>query len=160
MRFRMIDRIVKLEPGVRLTAEKTLRADESYLRDHFPRFPVMPGVLMLEAMYQSAMWLVRASEDFAKTVVLLKEVRNAKFADFVEPGETLVVEAEILKADADTTLVKTQGTVGGTSAVSCRLVLEKYCLADRDPRDAMLDPYINRSMREEFKRLCGALPTT
>jgi 3-hydroxyacyl-[acyl-carrier-protein] dehydratase len=154
MRFRMLDRIVHLEPGVRLTAVKTLRADEDYLKDHFPRFPVMPGVLMLEAMFQAAMWLVRASEDFANSVVLLKEVRSVKFADFVEPGETLQVEAEILKREPQIHLIKTQGTVNGQVAVGGRLVLERFRLADQQRERSTHDPFIARCMRREFEQLC------
>ena len=120
----------------------------------------MPGVLMLEAMYQAAMWLVRANEDFANSVVLLKEARNVKFADFVEPGETLVVEAEVLKGDESTTLLKTQGTVAGTTAVSGRLVLERYRLVDRQPGSGPLDQFLSRSMREEFERLSRAPSAT
>jgi 3-hydroxyacyl-[acyl-carrier-protein] dehydratase len=156
MRFCMLDRIVELERGVRLTAVKTLRAEEEYLKDHFPRFPVMPGVLMLEAMFQSAMWLVRVSEDFGNSVVLLKEARNVKFADFVEPGESLVVDAEVLKHDDHTTLLKTQGAVDGTTAVSARLVLQRYQLRDQNPDSAAMDAFMVRCMRKEFERLYGS----
>jgi len=48
MKYRQLDRITSLDPGKRLTAERTLHKDEEYLRDHFPCFPVMPGVMMLE----------------------------------------------------------------------------------------------------------------
>ncbi|MFN9913857.1 MAG: beta-hydroxyacyl-ACP dehydratase, partial [Pirellulaceae bacterium] len=54
MKFRQIDRILEVVPGERLGAIRTLRADEEYLKDHFPLFPVMPGGLMLEALYQAA----------------------------------------------------------------------------------------------------------
>ena len=53
MRFTLIDRITELKPGVSITAVKGLTLAEEYLQDHFPRFPVMPGVLMLEAMFQA-----------------------------------------------------------------------------------------------------------
>ena len=64
MRFTLIDRIVELEPGARITATKSLTMAEEYLGDHFPNFPVMPGVLMLEAMTQTAAWLIRAERGF------------------------------------------------------------------------------------------------
>ena len=54
MRFCQIDRVTLLEPGVKIEALRTLRVGEDYLRDHFPRFEVMPGVLMLEALAQAA----------------------------------------------------------------------------------------------------------
>src|SRR6476469_10858950 len=111
MRFCLLDRIVELEPGVRVTGVKRLRPDEDYLQDHFPRFPVMPGVLMLEAMYQASAWLVRSSEDFKHAAVLLKEARNVKYSDFVTPGKELVVTAEILKQDDSSVTLKASGTV-------------------------------------------------
>src|ERR1051325_11131668 len=129
MRFVLIDRIVDLQRGKSLVAVKNLSLGEEYLADHFPGFPVMPGVLMLEAMTQAGAWLVRASEDFAHSVVVLKEARNVKYASFVEPGPTLTVQAEVLGQDERETKLKAQGIVGGVTAVSARLVLEKYNLA-------------------------------
>ena len=99
MRFTLIDRIVDFEPGVRITAVKSLTMAEEYLADHFPNFPVMPGVLMLEAMTQASAWLVRLSEDFAHSMVTLKQAGNVKYGQFVEPGQTLTVTAEILSQD-------------------------------------------------------------
>jgi len=155
MRFCMIDQIAEVHSGVRLTALKTLRAEEEYLKDHFPRFPVMPGVLMLEAMFQASMWLVRKSEDFAHSIVLLKEARNVKFADFVEPGEMLTVHAEIIRQDDQTTLLKAHATVEDSVAVSGRLVLERFDLADRYPEYGAMDGYVRRTVRDQFAKLCG-----
>jgi 3-hydroxyacyl-[acyl-carrier-protein] dehydratase len=147
MRFCLLDRIVTLEPGVRITAVKRLRPDEDYLSDHFPRFPVMPGVLMLEAMFQAGMWLIRQTEGFAHSLVLLKEARNIKYADFVAPGKELVVTAEILKQDDSLTTLKVQGTVDGNVAVHGRLVLERFNLAERYPALKDTDPYMRAELR-------------
>lgn len=153
MRFCLLDRISELEPGVRLVGVKRLRPDEDYLSDHFPRFPVMPGVLMLEAMYQASAWLVRHSENFAHSMVVLKEARNIKYSDFVTPGKELEVTAEILKQDAALTTLKTQGTIDGNIAVNGRLVLERFNLADRHPSRAKTDPYLRSELREVLQRL-------
>jgi 3-hydroxyacyl-[acyl-carrier-protein] dehydratase len=153
MRFCLLDRILELEPGVRVTASRRLRPDEDYLKDHFPRFPVMPGVLMLEAMYQASAWLVRQSEGFANSVVLLKEARNIKYADFVTPGKELVVSAEILKQDTSLTTLKAQGLIDGNVAVNGRLVLERFNLADRYPQRRNTDPYLRAELRKVLKGL-------
>jgi 3-hydroxyacyl-[acyl-carrier-protein] dehydratase len=153
MRFCLLDRILELEPGVRVTASRRLRPDEEYLKDHFPRFPVMPGVLMLEAMYQASAWLVRQSEGFANSVVLLKEARNIKYADFVTPGKELVVSAEILKQDTSLTTLKAQGLIDGSVAVNGRLVLERFNLADRYPKRRNTDPYLRDELRAVLKGL-------
>jgi len=153
MRFCLLDRILELEPGVRVTAVKRLRPDEDYLKDHFPRFPVMPGVLMLEAMYQASAWLVRQSEGFAHSVVVLKEARNIKYADFVTPGKELVVTAEILKQDDALTTLKAQGLIDGNVAVNGRLVVERFNLADRHPNRRSTDPYLRAEMRGVLKKL-------
>jgi 3-hydroxyacyl-[acyl-carrier-protein] dehydratase len=153
MRFCLLDRITDLQRGSKITAVKLLRAEEDYLKDHFPRFPVMPGVLMLEAMYQASAWLVRSSEDFKHAAVLLKEARNVKYSGFVTPGKELIVTAEILKEDETTTTLKASGTIDGSVAVSARLVLEKFNVGDRFPVRANCDPYIRQWMRGVFERL-------
>lgn len=156
MRFCLLDRIVELVPGVRVSGVKRLRPDEDYLSDHFPRFPVMPGVLMLEAMYQASAWLVRQSEGFAHSMVILKEARNIKYADFVTPGKELVVSAEILKQDDTLTTLKAQGTIDGNLAVNGRLILERFNLADRYPSRANTDPYLRTELRGVLRRLLPA----
>ncbi len=147
MRFLLIDRIVDFQPGARITAVKSLTMAEEYLADHFPNFPVMPGVLMLEAMTQAAAWLIRLSEDFAHSVIVLKQAGNVKYGQFVEPGQLLTVTAEIISQTDTETKVKAQGSVEGRTTVSGRLVLERYNLADRNPLEADADEFILQEMR-------------
>ncbi len=159
MRFSLIDRIVELEPGRRIVAVKALTLAEEYLKDHFPKFPVMPGVMMLEALHQASAWLVRKSEDFAHSVVLLKEAKNVKYSDFVEPGQVLKVTSEIIKEDGSLVSLKAQGDVDGRTAVMARLVLDRFNLADREPARAGLDPYIRRCQIDEFQLLYHPEPS-
>jgi 3-hydroxyacyl-[acyl-carrier-protein] dehydratase len=156
MRFCLLDKIVELKSGERIVAVKRLAPEEEYLKDHFPRFPVMPGVLMLEAMFQASMWLVKQSEGFEHAAVLLKECRNIKYSDFVLPGQELVVTAEILKQDAVTSTLKAQGTVNGNTAVAGRLVLERFNLADRYPLRKDSDPYYRMNHRQVLRQLLEA----
>ena len=148
MRFTFVDRVLELEPGAKITTVKSLSLAEEYLADHFPRFPVMPGVLMLEAMTHAGAWLVRVSENFAHSVVVLKEARNVKYADFVVPGQVLTVTAEIMKQTARETQLKTQGLIAGNVAVSGRLILERYNLADERPDLKSSDEYLIHEMRK------------
>jgi 3-hydroxyacyl-[acyl-carrier-protein] dehydratase len=153
MRFTLIDRIVELEPGRRITAIKALALAEEYLADHFPSFPVMPGVLMLEAMTQAGAWLVRATEDFANSIVVLKEARNVKYSNFVAPGQTLTVTAEITQQDDRETKLKAQGTVAGEVQLSARLVLARYNLVDEGIGSADDDARVRRELRKLFALL-------
>ena len=124
MRFRQIDQITLLEPGSRIEAFKVVTGEEDYLRDHFPRFAVMPGVLMLEALYQASALLVRASENHEAGLVVLKATRSVKFADFVQPGEKLSITSEIIKQDNSVYTLKAVGMKDQQTAVSGRLVVE------------------------------------
>ena len=153
MRFRQLDQILELQPGKRIVAVKRLEPHEEYLKDHFPGFPVMPGVLMLEAMFQAGAWLVYASEEFRYAMVVLKEARNIKFADFVEPGEQLIVTAEILGQDGPLVKLKAQGTVRESVAVSGRLLVERFNEGDRDPVRAMTDTLSTLELRRLFRQL-------
>lgn len=156
MRFTLIDRIVDLQPGKQITATKSLSLSEEYLQDHFPRFPIMPGVLMLEVMNQTAAWLVRATDEFQHSLVTLAEANNVKFSDFVEPGETLRVTAEILKHEEQTYRLRCEGEVAGKVAVRGRLVMATSQLADCSPEDKAVDGFMINSLREKFRLLYPA----
>ena len=67
MKFGFVDSIVELSRGERIVAVKAVSLAEEYLADHFPTFPVPPGVLMLEALVESAAWLVRDAQDFTSS---------------------------------------------------------------------------------------------
>ncbi len=153
MRFTLLDRITEIEVGVRIEATKSLTLAEEYLADHFPLFPVMPGVLMLEAMTQCGAWLVRASEDFAHSIVTLAEARAVKYTDFVTPGQTLTVSAELSGQDDRHTKLKVHGVVGGNVNVSARLTLCRYNLADIHPDRAASDVIVRAEMRKLFNLL-------
>lgn len=153
MRFRQLDVITELDPGRSIVARRTLRAEEDYLRDHFPHFPVMPGVMMLEACYQAAMWMVRTGENFASPLVLLHEARGIKFADFLAPGETLEIRAEKIKEDETHVHVKVEATKEGKTSVSGRLVLEKK--SSQSSEGARLDHEISERTRQQFTDFFG-----
>ena len=153
MRFSLIDRITDLEAGVRISALKNLSLAEEYLQDHFPGFPVEPGVLMLESMVQASAWLMRHTEDFRYSVVLLKQARAVKFNSFLRPGQTLDVTAKVHKTGEDAWVLKTSGAVNGESTVSARLTLRQFNLADRNPEMKSTDTHLIESLRGQFHQL-------
>jgi 3-hydroxyacyl-[acyl-carrier-protein] dehydratase len=153
MRFSLLDRICSFEPHTQLTSVKSVSLAEEYLADHFPEFPVLPGVFMLEAATQSAAWLVRLSEDFAHSMVVLQEARSVKFTDFVVPGRTL--QMTVQQTDRSDNIVKFsfQGQVDDRTSVSGRLTLCCSNLADEDPQQAELDVRMQQQQRETAKLL-------
>ncbi|TWU56765.1 3-hydroxyacyl-[acyl-carrier-protein] dehydratase FabZ [Rubripirellula tenax] len=153
MKYRQLDRITSLTPGKVLIAERTLRAEEQYLEDHFPRFPVMPGVMMLEALHQAAIWLIRVGDGFQTPLVLLREVRGVKFGDFLAPGETLKITAEVLKVDGNRTTIKANAMKGDRVTVTARLVLET-CRSD-DPARLGTDEDVRKQAETQFRELFG-----
>jgi 3-hydroxyacyl-[acyl-carrier-protein] dehydratase len=156
MRFSLIDRVLAVEPGRSITAIKCLSLSEEYLADHFPRFPVMPGVFMLESMTQAAAWTIRLGEDFAHSIVVLRSARNVKYGDFLQPGRTLTVTAEVLEQDESRTRVKATGRIGDRTSLTARLTLERYNLADRTPHGAVMDARVRSDMRRLWSVLHGA----
>ncbi len=157
MRFKQLDKITELVRGERIVAERHMRADEDYLRDHFPLFPVMPGVLMLEALFQASCWLIRATEGFENSLLVLKEARNVRFADFMEPNQTLKITAEILKLEKNSVSIKATGIKGETVAVSARLIIGKTNLGSQNIDLSPLDEFMRESMRLQLEQLTADL---
>ncbi|MBN1361287.1 MAG: beta-hydroxyacyl-ACP dehydratase [Sedimentisphaerales bacterium] len=94
MRWIWIDKFVEFESGRRAVAVKNVTLAEEHLHDHFPGFPIMPECLMIEAMAQTAGILVGQAKDFQEKVILAK-INKAVFYDFVRPGDSLRIEAQI-----------------------------------------------------------------
>src|SRR3954452_25419174 len=117
MRFVLIDRIVELNTGQSLVAVKNLSLSEEYLADHFPGFPVMPGVLMLESLTQAGAWLIRDMEDFAHSVVLLKQAKTIKYGSFVEPRLQLQLKDDVVSHGERESTFKGVGSIDGQEMV-------------------------------------------
>ncbi|MDX2132404.1 MAG: beta-hydroxyacyl-ACP dehydratase [Planctomycetota bacterium] len=100
MHFDLVDRVLEQTPE-RIVTLKQVTAAEEYLQDHFPTFPVLPGVLMLEAMVQAARRLCDAR---GMHRAVLGQVRALKYGRFVKPGASLRVEVSLLKALDDGSL--------------------------------------------------------
>ena len=147
MHFSLIDRIEFLEPGSRIVATKSLSMAEEYLRDHFPNFPVMPGVLMLEALTQSSAWLIRVSQDFANSLVLLKEVKSVRYGKFVQPGQTLKIESSIVSHNGNLTFMKSEGSVDDKTTLRAQMVLESTRIADKYPERFYDDEKLTKCLK-------------
>lgn len=153
MKFVLIDRISELECGQRIVAHKALSLAEEYLADHFARFPVLPGVLMLEAMVQASAWLVHASQDFAHSLVLLKEARNVTYKSFVAPGQVLTIESSCKELSDGQSVFTALGHVDGRPMVKARLTLRHMNIVESDPTMDAVDRKIREQMRARFALL-------
>src|SRR5438309_2885445 len=117
-RLNLIDRIVAHEPNRSIRAIKNLTLGEEYLADHFPTFPVMPGVLMLQTLVEAGAWLLRIGDDFRHSVIVLREARNVKYGSFMQPGKSMIITAELAEETPDAVVFKGKGESEGSSTVS------------------------------------------
>lgn len=159
MKFTLIDRVEALEAGRRIVAWKNLTLAEEYLQDHFPRFPVEPGVLMIEALVQAGAWLERISTDFEHSMVVLDEIRNVRYGAFFRPGTSMRVEVELMKQpEPGLWLCKGVGTAGEETTVQGRFVLRGFNLADDDPEMAETDRRVVSEMRTRWAMIRPKAP--
>jgi 3-hydroxyacyl-[acyl-carrier-protein] dehydratase len=157
MRFNLVDRIVEVEPGRVIRATKSLTLAEEYLADHFPTFPVMPGVLMLQTMVEAGAWLLRVTEDYRHSVIVLREARNVKYGTFMDPGRQLRITVELTEQDGPLATFKGKGEVDGNGTVSARLTLGRYNLEERNPALRSVDDRIRQHLRSLYQVLRGEL---
>jgi len=123
--FLLVDRVVELEKGQRIKALKNVTINEPFFPGHFPNRPVMPGVLMLEALAQAA--AVLSFETLGtlpddKTLYLFAGIDNARFKRPVEPGDQLVMDVTVLRNKGGIYKFAAQASVGGEMAVEAELM--------------------------------------
>src|SRR5919197_1308643 len=127
----LVDRIVELE-AERIVGIKSVTLNEPFFMGHFPDFPVMPGVLIVEAMAQVAGVLVlKEIADRNNKLVFLAAIENAKFRKPVLPGDQLRIEMKVAKRKASVAKMAGQATVDGVVVAEAEVMCK---LADKEPR--------------------------
>ncbi len=127
--FRMIDRVLEIEKGKKVIAIKNVSIDEPYFSGHFPKEPMMPGVLILEAMAQTGGLVFQSSfEREEGGIPVLARVEEFRIKKGVIPGDQLLIEAEILYIFSNLAKVKVQAQVRGDLVAEGTLVLAKALL--------------------------------
>lgn len=116
--FLLIDKIIEIEKGKKITAIKNVTINEPFFQGHFPIEPVMPGVLIIEAMAQAGACAILSMEEYKGKIAYFGAINNAKFRDKVVPGDTLKLEVELVK------LKKVAGIGKGIAFVENKKVAE------------------------------------
>ncbi len=119
--FLLIDTIEEMEEGKKVVATKHMKEDEFWFKGHFPDYPVVPGVLMLEMMAQAGAVSMLALPENKGKLGFFGGVKDAKFRRQVVPGDTLRIEVEIIKVKGPVGLGKGVCTVNGEKAVSAEI---------------------------------------
>jgi 3-hydroxyacyl-[acyl-carrier-protein] dehydratase len=145
MRFLFVDRILALEPGKSVEAEHVFPGDEDFFRDHFPGFPVVPGVLLTEMMGQTAAKCLDAeSRALGRGKAMLAQIRSAAFREWVKPGVNVHVRAEIRTSRADYATATCWAEIDGRRACSADLMFSFLPIETFAPgyRDEVLESFL------------------
>jgi 3-hydroxyacyl-[acyl-carrier-protein] dehydratase len=121
--FLLIDEVLELRPGEGAVARKTVRADEWYLSGHFPGRPVMPGVLIVEALAQTGAVAVLSQEENRGRLALFAGIDDCRFKRIVEPGDVLTLECEFTRVRGPIAKGEGRAFVGDELAVSAILTV-------------------------------------
>ena len=127
--FLLVDRVEEIEPGVRAVGIKNVTQNEPFFGGHFPDYPVMPGVLIVEAMAQVGAVGVMAVEEYRSKLALFAGIDGVRFRRQVVPGDVLRMEVEIERLKGRVGRGKGRTTVGGERVCEAELM---FAFADRE----------------------------
>ena len=119
--FLLVDKIESLEPGIKAVGYKNVTMNEYYFQGHFPQEPVMPGVLIIEALAQVGAVAMLSLEEFKGKIGYFTGIDKAKFRKKVVPGDVLRLEVEIIKRKGPLGIGKAIATVDGKKACEAEL---------------------------------------
>ena len=143
MRFILVDRIVSLVPGESVVAARAIRPDDDYFRDHFPGFPVVPGVLLVEMMAQTAGKCLDA-ERRPRGKAMLAKILSASFRSWVRPGDDALIAAAVTANDERYATADCKVEVGGRVAAQSKLFFSFLPETQMAPdyRDDVLEDFL------------------
>ena len=130
--FLLVDRVLEIESGKRIRALKNVSMNEEFFQGHFPHRPVMPGVLMLEALAQAAALLTFDTMNVTpddETMYYFAGIDGARFKRPVEPGDQLILDVELVRMKAGIFKFKAKALVGDVLAVEAELMCTMKKLA-------------------------------
>ncbi len=127
--FVWVTRVLECEPNKSVTAELDVSADLPLFAGHFPNYPVLPGVIIMEALAQAASFCILVDREDSDCLGFLAGIDNAKFRQQVRPGDTLTLKANIIKANKRLCVAEVCAMVGDTT---CATATQKYVLAQTD----------------------------
>jgi 3-hydroxyacyl-[acyl-carrier-protein] dehydratase len=153
MRFILIDKVVLLEAGKEIKTVKNVSLAEEYLADHFPTFPVLPGVLLLEGLIESASWLVRQTENFAHSMILLEQAKNVKYKSFLAPGSQIEYTVIARTIEENVSSFAGSGISQGDMIVEAWFALKHFNLADENPAMAAVDAQVIECLKKRWELL-------
>ncbi|MFR7525855.1 MAG: 3-hydroxyacyl-ACP dehydratase FabZ [Agathobacter rectalis] len=119
--FLLIDTVEELQPGVKCVAKKNVTMNEPHFMGHFPRNPVMPGVLIIEALAQTGAVAILCQDEWKGKTAYFAGINNAKFKQKVVPGDTLELTTEIIKVKGPIGVGKAVARVNGKVACMAEL---------------------------------------
>ncbi len=119
--FLLVDRVVEMEPGKRIVAIKNVTANEWFFQGHFPGFPIMPGVLIVEALAQTGAILLLSDESARGQIPLFAGIEKCRFRQQVVPGDTLTLELEVLARRGPVGKGRATARVENKVAAECEL---------------------------------------
>lgn len=124
--FVWVSRVLECEPGVSVKAELDVSPDLPLFEGHFPDYPVLPGVIIMEALAQAASFSILVAREAEGELGFFAGIDNAKFRNQVRPGDTLTLEATIVKSSRRLCVAEVKASVGDTV---CATATQKYVLA-------------------------------
>lgn len=131
--FVWVSRVVECEPGESVVAELDVPEDLDVFRGHFPGHPVLPGVILMEALAQAASFCILVDRGAEGAIGFLTGIDKAKFRNQVLPGDTVTLKARIVKSSRRMCVAEVEATVGDKL---CASATQKYILADASEQDA------------------------
>ena len=140
--FLLVDRVLEVEPGKRIVAQKNVTINEEFFVGHFPGAPIMPGVLIIEMMAQSGGIMLLTIEENHGKLAYLAGIEKARFRKPVLPGDTLIAEIIMLRTRASMGWFKASAKVDGKVVCEAELV---FALVDRDAISVTPTPSANLS---------------